>query len=720
MGKIVPVGKVLKTSPWVLIAVVAITGVLVGAIIISSNSIHTDVHVDDEPSLVLSEITILDGTRYPGGDYPNLVDGSIITNHTYDFSNTIMANVNLADIYLHINITRAGVIPLIPENVLLEYCDYAQSNNNTTWVWHPVILSIDGSQLVGACPPSWSTSISANDSAHSINAFRIKYTASGDYSIDMYAAQGAVDIPSAYCITDDRGKDIVFAQAPQRIISLGSAFTEIIFDLDAKSKVVAVDGSSMWQVNPTTDTITNMGSVSSLSVDTVLAQNPDLVVVWNFNMYSAFITNMENANITVAAFYPKNVTTILHTIEVLGEGIGEKAKAQDMVSSMQTRIDAVTSKTVSMTDAQKPKVYLELASQGGTTVGNGTMSNDLISMAGGLNIFADGTGNWVATNTSIILKNPDIIVIENQSSKTNQQLKEFLGTSVTAAANDDIYRIDRMMLTASPRVVDGLEQMARWFYPELFDDGLETVIAGDSIRVNYIGQLPDGRVFDTSLFTVASDNTTYPKSLFYSYRGNETKYGTLNFTVGAGGMISGFDQGVRGMAVGETKTFSISPSEGYGSMVASKLRTINLTETMPVQKAMTKAEFKAYYGSDPVSFQTFKDRQYGWDAFVSAYDGTNVIVQNLVPAAGADYKVYGSASDSSCGWMLNATISGSTITVHHLLTAESALQVKGLDTGSVKMFVESVDEAAGTFVLNKNNEVVGRTLTFTVTIVQIG
>ncbi len=245
------------------------------------------------------------------------------------------------------------------------------------------------------------------------------------------------------------------------------------------------------------------------------------------------------------------------------------------------------------------------------------------------------------------------------------------------------------------------------------------VVSGSVIKVNYIGQLPDGRVFDTSLFSVASDNTTYPKSLFYSYRGNETKYSTLNFTVGAGNMIAGFDRGVLGMKVGETKTITVTPAEGYGNMVPSKLKTINLTETVPVQKNMTKAEFKSYYGSDPVTRQEFKDYQYGWMAYVSTYDGTNVIVQNMVPVGGADYKVYGSTSDASYGWTLNATVSDNNITVHHLLTSASALHVKGLDTDKAKMFIESVDEAAGTAVINKNNEVVGRTLTFTVTLVSL-
>lgn len=271
----------------------------------------------------------------------------------------------------------------------------------------------------------------------------------------------------AISIVDDRGKRVNLTAAPERIICLGSAFTEIAFDLDAKGRVVGVDSSSAFLLSEG-DNITNLGATSSLGVESIMSLNPDLVVIWNFNMYQAFINNMESSGIHVAAFYPKNVTTILSTIGVMGEAIGEKAKAQNMVADMQARIDAVVEKTKNIPASERPKVYLELMSKGGQTVGNGTMSNDLIEMAGGVNIFNNGTGNWKASTESIIGENPDIVIIENQSSKTNDELKSTLGPGVTAVSEDKIYRIDGSTLTTSPRVVDALEQLAKWLHPELF------------------------------------------------------------------------------------------------------------------------------------------------------------------------------------------------------------------------------------------------------------
>ena len=64
---------------------------------------------------------------------------------------------------------------------------------------------------------------------------------------------------------------------------------------------------------------------------------------------------------------------------------------------------------------------------------------------------------------------------------------------------------------------------------------------GKRIRVHYTGTLSDGEVFDSS-------------------RGRNP----LEFTVGAGQMIPGFDRGVVGMKVGEERTLVLPPEEAYG------------------------------------------------------------------------------------------------------------------------------------------------------------
>lgn len=78
---------------------------------------------------------------------------------------------------------------------------------------------------------------------------------------------------------------------------------------------------------------------------------------------------------------------------------------------------------------------------------------------------------------------------------------------------------------------------------------------GDTVSVNYVGKLENGTVFDTSIEAEA-------KKGGLPLRGS---YSPLEFTVGAGQMIAGFDAGVLGMKEGEEKTVRLPPEQAYGN-----------------------------------------------------------------------------------------------------------------------------------------------------------
>jgi len=86
---------------------------------------------------------------------------------------------------------------------------------------------------------------------------------------------------------------------------------------------------------------------------------------------------------------------------------------------------------------------------------------------------------------------------------------------------------------------------------------------GDSVTVNYTGSLQDSTVFDTSVGKTP-----------------------LTFTIGAGQMISGFDNAVRGMKVGETKTVTLSPDEAYGAYRQDLIITLD-RDTFPESMTLT-------------------------------------------------------------------------------------------------------------------------------------
>jgi FKBP-type peptidyl-prolyl cis-trans isomerase 2 len=90
---------------------------------------------------------------------------------------------------------------------------------------------------------------------------------------------------------------------------------------------------------------------------------------------------------------------------------------------------------------------------------------------------------------------------------------------------------------------------------DVTNDTSKRIEKGDTVSVNYVGRLEDGTIFDTSVKEAAMEVGIYNQM---------REYKPLKFTVGAGQMIKGFDEGVIGMRAGEEKTLTIPPEEAYG------------------------------------------------------------------------------------------------------------------------------------------------------------
>ena len=107
----------------------------------------------------------------------------------------------------------------------------------------------------------------------------------------------------------------------------------------------------------------------------------------------------------------------------------------------------------------------------------------------------------------------------------------------------------------------------------------KTVKNGDNISVDYTGRILNGKVFDTSIEKVAVENNLGV---------DEREYKPLKFTVGKGQMIKGFDEGVVGMKVGDTKKITIPPEKAYGPRNPGMIRSMPVIEEVPATRVVPK------------------------------------------------------------------------------------------------------------------------------------
>lgn len=266
-------------------------------------------------------------------------------------------------------------------------------------------------------------------------------------------------------IMDDRGQNVTIPKYPQRIVSLGTSFTEILFAIGADHQVVGVDKTSTYPSGALSKT--NVGSFYTLNAENVTILEPDCVITWTFATNT--ISTLEGLGIPVIAYNPTSISDTMRVIESIGNATGKSSAAINLISQMEDKIEAVTSKLTGINPEMKPKAYFEL--RNGKTVGPGALADELISLAGGINIYGSNASKYPQPSTEfIVASNPDVIIVENQSSKTNDDFVDWIGvgSGVNAVDLDKIYRINGALVTACPRVVDALEMFAHWFYPELF------------------------------------------------------------------------------------------------------------------------------------------------------------------------------------------------------------------------------------------------------------
>ncbi len=263
---------------------------------------------------------------------------------------------------------------------------------------------------------------------------------------------------------------------------------------------------------------------------------------------------------------------------------------------------------------------------------------------------------------------------------------------------------------------------------------LRAIIAGDKVTLDYIGRLPDGRVFDTSLSSVAQNDGLYPKSLTFSLRSNSS-YTPFTMTAGyygSGGTIKGFAQGVIGLHVGDHVVIEVPPDEGY-PLVPAMITTFNVTDTIPIVDVVTESQFYSLFGKAPVAMQVVTHPFWKWQVLVSEVANGTVVLRNE-PYIGENVYPYGNPdAQTPTGWQIrvigydpNASNGAGAITIRNMVTPDDVYYVKGEDSNGNALIIWSFDEQNQTFQVHRsdsangyNAEVSGRTLFFEITIEKV-
>ena len=270
---------------------------------------------------------------------------------------------------------------------------------------------------------------------------------------------------SARAYIDDAGRRMYFAKPPSRIVSLAPSITEILFAIEAEEQLVGV--TDFCDYPPGALKKSKVG-YSNPNLESLLALQPDLVVTPNDFLKPDVITKLEELKIPVFILADKNVEGIFAHIQTLGRIVGRSSKADAVAMELRREVTAIQQRVQGMPPV---RMLYVLNSQPLITVGPGSFIDQLIGMAGGVNVAAKSATAYPRLSMETVLQeDPEVLVFpvgkaEGISEGEQQSWRRW--STMTAVRQGRLHQISADRLNRpGPRIAEGLESLAGILHPD--------------------------------------------------------------------------------------------------------------------------------------------------------------------------------------------------------------------------------------------------------------
>jgi iron complex transport system substrate-binding protein len=280
---------------------------------------------------------------------------------------------------------------------------------------------------------------------------------------------------AAITLTDGLQRTVRLEGPAQRVVSLAASNTEILFAIGAGAQVAGRDEFSDAPAEAAALPSVG-GSFGEYNQEAIVDLKPDLVLAAEINTAEQ-VQALESLGLTV--YYLSNPTDLdgmFQNLMIVAEMTGHEAETQQLVETLRARVEAVEAKIQTVTE--RPLVFYEVdATNPGApyTVGSGTFVDTLIQMAGGENLGARLEGPYPQASLEVlVVEDPQVILLGDAvwGGITPEAVAQRAGWEQLSAVQENrVYPFDDNLASRpGPRLVDGLEAMAKLLHPDLFDE----------------------------------------------------------------------------------------------------------------------------------------------------------------------------------------------------------------------------------------------------------
>ncbi len=268
-------------------------------------------------------------------------------------------------------------------------------------------------------------------------------------------------------VTDDLGQVIALKEPAQRIISLYGAYSEILFAIGAGDRLLARTSSDRFP--PSILNKPSVGTHLRPNMELVLGLQPDLIIdAVGMKHGHEVIRQIQQKGLTVAVFQPKNFAELFSVIDRLGILTGEEAKAQALVNGQSNRLGQIDLRLAKSKD--RPKVFFEVRYPNLLGAGQGSIVNDVILKAGGLNCLPNEKKLVRINIETLIDYDPDVYVVQKGPMNRNPGSPESRPNFqvLKAVQQGRVFFVDEYVFSRpGPRSVEAVEELAAYLHPVL-------------------------------------------------------------------------------------------------------------------------------------------------------------------------------------------------------------------------------------------------------------
>ena len=256
-------------------------------------------------------------------------------------------------------------------------------------------------------------------------------------------------------VVDDSGNTVTLAAPAERIISLAPHVTEQLFAIGAGKKIVgAVDYSDYPEA---AKAIPRVGGYSRLDLERILTLNPDLIVGWSSGNNTQQLERLETMGLTVYRSEPRRLDDIASGMEKLGQLTATQEQASQQAIAFRRRVEDLRAST---RGKATHTLFYQIWNRPLMTVNGEALINEVLTLCGGRNIFADmPVLNPKVSTEAVIAADPEVIIASGMGQIRPEWLDEWRAwPQMQAVKQGRLYVVDPSIIQrATPRLLQGAE-----------------------------------------------------------------------------------------------------------------------------------------------------------------------------------------------------------------------------------------------------------------------